>query len=246
MITAQEILVDNASYPTPAIDRNSHDYRPLGLGYANLGVLLMDRGPALRLRRRAGLRGGGHRADARRGLRPVGPDRLRRWVPSPATRRTPSRCCGSSTSTGKQSHMIDSAAVPRELLRGGPRRLGRGLRPRRAARLPQQPGHGAGAHRDHRLHDGLRHHRHRARHRAGQVQEARGRRDDQDRQPVGAAGPEASWATTQAQVEEILALHRREGDDRGRAAPQGRAPADLRLRLPARATASGPSTTWAT
>jgi len=43
MITAQEILVDNASYPTPAIERNSHDYRPLGLGYANLGVLLMDR-----------------------------------------------------------------------------------------------------------------------------------------------------------------------------------------------------------
>jgi ribonucleoside-diphosphate reductase alpha chain len=44
MIAAQEILVDNSSYPTPAIDRNSHDYRPLGLGYANLGVLLMDRG----------------------------------------------------------------------------------------------------------------------------------------------------------------------------------------------------------
>ena len=43
-ITAQEILVDNSSYPTPAIDRNSHEYRPLGLGYANLGVLLMDRG----------------------------------------------------------------------------------------------------------------------------------------------------------------------------------------------------------
>jgi ribonucleoside-diphosphate reductase alpha chain len=42
-ITAQEILVDNASYPTPAIERNSHEYRPLGLGYANLGVLLMDR-----------------------------------------------------------------------------------------------------------------------------------------------------------------------------------------------------------
>jgi ribonucleoside-diphosphate reductase alpha chain len=44
VITAQEILVDNASYPTVAIDQNSHDYRPLGLGYANLGVLLMDRG----------------------------------------------------------------------------------------------------------------------------------------------------------------------------------------------------------
>ena len=44
MITAQEILVDNSSYPTPAIAKNSHDYRPLGLGYANLGALLMSRG----------------------------------------------------------------------------------------------------------------------------------------------------------------------------------------------------------
>jgi ribonucleoside-diphosphate reductase alpha chain len=44
MITAQEILVDNSSYPTKAIERNSHDFRPLGLGYANLGALLMSRG----------------------------------------------------------------------------------------------------------------------------------------------------------------------------------------------------------
>ena len=43
-ITAQEILVDNASYPTRPIEKNSHDYRPLGLGYANLGALLMSRG----------------------------------------------------------------------------------------------------------------------------------------------------------------------------------------------------------
>ncbi|MBI3909511.1 MAG: vitamin B12-dependent ribonucleotide reductase [Armatimonadetes bacterium] len=43
-ITAQEIIVDNASYPTEAITRNSHDYRPLGLGYANLGALLMSLG----------------------------------------------------------------------------------------------------------------------------------------------------------------------------------------------------------
>ena len=41
-ITAQEILVDNASYPTEKIGRNSHDYRPLGIGYANLGALLMS------------------------------------------------------------------------------------------------------------------------------------------------------------------------------------------------------------
>jgi ribonucleoside-diphosphate reductase alpha chain len=43
-ITAMEIEVDNASYPTPAITQNSYDYRPLGLGYANLGALLMARG----------------------------------------------------------------------------------------------------------------------------------------------------------------------------------------------------------
>src|SRR5947207_11071541 len=41
-ITAQEILVDNASYPTPRIAENSHAFRPLGLGYANLGALLMS------------------------------------------------------------------------------------------------------------------------------------------------------------------------------------------------------------
>ncbi|TME48795.1 MAG: vitamin B12-dependent ribonucleotide reductase [Chloroflexi bacterium] len=44
LITAQEILVDNASYPTEAITKNSKDFRPLGLGYANLGALLMASG----------------------------------------------------------------------------------------------------------------------------------------------------------------------------------------------------------
>jgi ribonucleoside-diphosphate reductase alpha chain len=43
-ILAQEILVDNASYPTPAIGRKSHEFRTLGLGYANLGALLMAAG----------------------------------------------------------------------------------------------------------------------------------------------------------------------------------------------------------
>jgi ribonucleoside-diphosphate reductase alpha chain len=41
LITAMDILVDNSGYPTESIGRNSHDYRPLGLGYANLGALLM-------------------------------------------------------------------------------------------------------------------------------------------------------------------------------------------------------------
>ena len=44
LITAMDILVDNSGYPTEWIARNSHDYRPLGLGYANLGALLMSFG----------------------------------------------------------------------------------------------------------------------------------------------------------------------------------------------------------
>ena len=46
LIVAQEILVDSASYPTERIAQNSHDYRPLGLGFANLGALLMSMGVA--------------------------------------------------------------------------------------------------------------------------------------------------------------------------------------------------------
>lgn len=46
MITAQEIIVGNAGYPTPAIEKNSYEFRTLGLGYANLGALLMARGLA--------------------------------------------------------------------------------------------------------------------------------------------------------------------------------------------------------
>jgi len=44
IITAMEIVVGSSSYPTPAIEQNSFDYRPLGIGYANLGALLMSFG----------------------------------------------------------------------------------------------------------------------------------------------------------------------------------------------------------
>jgi ribonucleoside-diphosphate reductase alpha chain len=44
LITAQDILVDNSSYPTPEIGANAKAYRELGLGYANLGALLMSLG----------------------------------------------------------------------------------------------------------------------------------------------------------------------------------------------------------
>jgi ribonucleoside-diphosphate reductase alpha chain len=44
LIIAQDILVELGSYPTPEIEKNSHEYRPLGLGFANLGGLLMSWG----------------------------------------------------------------------------------------------------------------------------------------------------------------------------------------------------------
>jgi ribonucleoside-diphosphate reductase alpha chain len=44
MILAMEIIVGNSSYPRAEIEANSHRFRPLGLGYANLGALLMNRG----------------------------------------------------------------------------------------------------------------------------------------------------------------------------------------------------------
>ncbi len=46
MIIAQDIVVDNSSYPTQKIGQNARDYRQLGLGYANLGALLMSLGLA--------------------------------------------------------------------------------------------------------------------------------------------------------------------------------------------------------
>jgi ribonucleoside-diphosphate reductase alpha chain len=44
IVTAMEIIIGNSVYPTPAIEQNSLDYRPLGIGYANLGAFLMSRG----------------------------------------------------------------------------------------------------------------------------------------------------------------------------------------------------------
>lgn len=46
IISAMEIIVGNSSYPTEAITHNSHEFRPLGIGYANLGALLMSEGLA--------------------------------------------------------------------------------------------------------------------------------------------------------------------------------------------------------
>ena len=123
MITAQEILVDNASYPTPAIDRNSHDFRPLGLGYANLGVLLMDRGlpydsDAGRAYAAAvtALMHGEAYAQSARVASAMGPFAGYAKNAEPMLRVIDKH--------RQHAHMIDSTLVPKELLQRGARRSG--------------------------------------------------------------------------------------------------------------------------
>ena len=84
-ITAQEILVDHASYPTERIAPNSHKFRPLGLGYANLGSLIMASGLPYDCDAGRALAGGDHGDHARPGL----PDQRR------ARRRTSGRSTAS-------------------------------------------------------------------------------------------------------------------------------------------------------
>ena len=190
MILAMEIIVGNSSYPREEIEANSHQFRPLGLGYANLGALLMDRGL------------------------PYDSDTGRDYAAA-----ITALMCGQAYLTSAEiasqigpfegyaenrepmlevirKHRaavngINANRVPEELLEEAEDRLARRLRPGPRLRLPQRPGHRAGAHRHHRLHDGLRHHRRRARHRPGEVQEAGRRRHDEDRQQLGARRPGA-------------------------------------------------------
>ena len=137
---------------------------------------------AVRQRRGARLRGRHHRAHDRLGLPDQRRHRPRRDRSVRRLRREPRavhRRHEEAPQGGRQDRQHGGAGRHDG---GRARRLGSDAGHRQGARLPQRPGHGAGADGDHRLHDGLRHHRHRAGHRAHQVQAAGRRRDDQDRQ----------------------------------------------------------------
>ncbi len=203
-ITAQEILVDNASYPTPAIEKNSHDYRPLGLGYANLGALLMSRG--LPYDSDAGrdyaaaitaVMHGAAYAQSARVARDHG-------GPFPGYAEEPRADAARHAQAPRRAQGHRSHARPEGPVRARQARLGRVRRARRAARLPQRAGDRARADRHDRLHDGLRHDRRRAGHRARQVQEARRRRLDEDRQQHGADGARPSSATRTSEIKDII------------------------------------------
>ena len=186
-ITAQEILVDHASYPTDRIAANSHKFRPLGLGYANLGSLLMasglpydsDEGRALAAAITAIMHGQAYLTSAEHAAHVGAFDGF-------AVNREPMLRVMEMHRDAAEA--IDRIGAGRAAGRSAVR-LGRVPRDGPQARLSQQPGDGPGADRHDRLHDGLRHDRHRAGHRAGQVQAARRRRHAQDRQPDRADGP---------------------------------------------------------
>ena len=192
-----EISVLMAQFPSKEIAKLCYEYRTLGLGYANIGGLLMSSGISVRFRCRPRDLRRAHRHHDRRQLRDLGRDgegarplpRLQEEPRAHAARdpqpppRRPRRA-----QRLREGRDAAGAARPQGLPRsedGGARhgRLGPRARARRAARLPQRAGLGDRADRHDRPGDGLRHHRHRARLRAGEVQEARRRRLLQDHQP---------------------------------------------------------------
>ncbi|MGC4083256.1 MAG: hypothetical protein QM736_14390 [Vicinamibacterales bacterium] len=188
LITAQEIIVDNASYPSAAIEKNSHAYRPLGLGYANLGALLMSRG--LPYDSDSGRDYAAALTALMTGEAYAQSARISRDHGGPFSGYEKNREPFLRVMRKHRDSMrdINPRNVPDRPLRRGENGVGRCGGTGRAAWIPERAGDRARADRHHRLHDGLRHHGGRAGHRPGEVQEARGRRHDEDRQQDGPHG----------------------------------------------------------
>ena len=197
-----EIAVTMAQFPSRRIAQLSYEYRTLGLGYANIGGLLMASGIPYDSAAGRALCGAltaimtgvsyATSAEMARELRPFpgyAANReamlrvMRNHARAARARRTamrvsPRRPCLSIT---------PPAPIPR-LLAHAVHAWERAIELGTAAWLPQCAGHGDRADRHDRAGDGLRHDRNRARLRAGEVQEARRRRLFQDHQPHGARG----------------------------------------------------------
>ena len=192
---AQEIIVGYSSYPD-ARDRAQRE----GLPRARPRLREPRRAahgarPAVRLGRGPRLCRRDHRAHDRPRLPQVGRDRrphgpVRRL---PAERRSHDRRHRQASRRGRQHR--ERPRRPERPPVGRAQGLGRRARPRRDPRLPQLPGDRARAHRHDQLHDGLRHDGRRARLLARQVEEARRRRRDHDRQPARCRWRSRSSAT---------------------------------------------------
>ena len=214
-ITAQEILVDNASYPTPKIADNSHKFRPLGLGYANLGALLMsmalpydsDGGRDMAGAVTALMCGEAYAQSARIA------ERLGPFAGYAANREPMLEVIRMHRDSLRPIKPENRAAVA---ARRRADRLGHGARARREIRLQEFAGHRAGSHRHDRFHDGLRYHRRRARPGAGEIQEAGRRRRHQDRQQHRPAGADEAGLLARRNFGDGF-LHRPQRQDRRRA-----------------------------
>ena len=209
-----EISVLMASFPSEAIAKLSYHFRTLGLGYANLGAMLMqagipydsDKGRAICGALTAILTGESYADQRRDGPRAGSVPRLRanqndmlRVIRNHRraaydvehTRPGRARPLGRYEKLDIHPVGIDASAILRRRSDGAalaarrrPRMLGPRAATGRTARLSQRPDDRHRPHRHHRPADGLRHDRRRAGLCAGEVQEARRRRIFQDRQPV--------------------------------------------------------------
>ena len=177
------------------IGENTRAFRQLGIGYANLGALLMatghaydsDGGRALAGAITSLMTGTSYRRSAELAA-VVGPyDGYARNADAAQARHEAAR--------RRQRHRRAHGRPGHPGVGRGHRGLAGRAAPRREERLPQRPGVGARPDRHHRPDDGLRHHRRRARPGPGQVQEAGRRRLDADREQHGPAGAAAAWAT---------------------------------------------------
>ncbi len=241
IITAMDISICFADFPTEAIGDTTRAYRQLGIGYANLGALLMatghaydsDGGRALAGAITSLMTGTSYKRSAELAA-VVGP--YDGFARNTDAHTRVMRKHAAANDAIRTMHEIDkdvqkhATAAWEGVLKIGAKN---GWRNAQASVL--------GADRHHRLHDGLRHHRHRAGLLAGQVQEAGRRRLDADRQPDDPAGA-AAVRVHRGDDRGDRRVHRRARPRRGRPGPEAGALRDVRHAR----WASGPSSRWAT
>ncbi len=198
-----EISVLMAQFPSKEIAERSYEYRTLGLGFANLGGLLMaagipydsEAGRAICAAVSALMTGRAYATSAEmaqalgafRGYA-RNADAMLRVMRNHARAAHGAREGYEGLATPPVPLAADSCP-DEELVAAARAAWDEALAPRQALRLSQRAGDRDRAHRHHRPRHGLRHHRHRARFRAGEIQEARGRRLFQDHQSSRAGCP---------------------------------------------------------
>ena len=230
VITAMDISICFADFPTEPIGETTRDYRQLGIGYANLGALLMatghgydsEGGRALAASITSLMTGAAYKRSAELAA-VVGP--YAGYARNADAHKRVMRKHQAANDAIRTLDTMDTRHPPLatkawdDVVKLGEKN---GFRNAQASVLAPD--------RHHRLHDGLRHHRHRARLLAGQVQEARRRRLDADRQPDDPAGAAASSATPSETIEAIVEYIAEQGPRHRRPRPEARALRGLRHR----------------